>query len=35
MPQRKKINTNFPLKVDSLIQDQHTGVKELKNICHS
>ena len=31
----EKINTNFPLKVDSLIQDRHTGVKELKNICHS
>ena len=29
------INTNFPLKADSLMQDRHTGVRELKNICHS
>ena len=28
-----KINTNFPLKVESLIQDRLSGVNELKNIC--
>ena len=31
----EKINTNFPLKTDSLMQDRLTGVRKLKNICFS